>query len=555
MVMKKLIVISVVFALVAGAAFAEINVGGVVFGKVNVMEGTNKKGIHPVTGPDADPKGATYLDDGEEVKVSGGFGRMRLEGSGQSDDGTFGGWLRFEANHDGYYYNRYGNEVIAFGLAWWQPIDLIKFYIGNNGGDGEFAKDGFVRWGWYRDTGDVLGVHNWDFGASFYAGFADGGAILTITPLEALAINIGIPYFTTNWTSKRGEDVYKSTNAQVSYAIDGIGDFAITYVGDYEGRDGKNTPNWKVNYGKVSAVDLFSSPTGSFKPYKAGDLGYVLLPPAAGSDVNDPLDSTSPPNTVGKIKVADSIADVSSNNNSKFYAFFNLSAIENLGLNFGVGFTLPSKDVKEVEVDPKDASKGKETYTVNYMPPVAIGLGVSYDMGAIGIKARVQGQFAESFKYDYEDTRPTTTDAGAKSGSYEVKGPFKLKADILPSFAINDSMKVFLSAGLELQAKYTYEVLGFDNADPDGVTTASSKAAKLEDTVESKVGWHVFPYFTKSVGWLQSFYVGFKLWHDAGDDYIDSYNRDSKGYLQSTWIPNYKPVVKWEVPIGIAFNF
>ena len=544
MVMKKLIVISVVFALVAGAAFAEVNFGGGVFGKVNVIEGTSKKGIHDATGPNVNPKGDTYLDDGEEVKASGNMGRVRLEASGTNDEGTFGGWARLDTGS-------YGGGINGYAYAWWQPLSLLKFQVGTNGGDGYFDAWGGAGWGFYAAAGDVLGLESWAYGSAFYGGFGAGGAILTITPLDALAINIGIPYF----AGGRGEDVYKKTNAQVAYNIDGIGKLAISYQGDYEGRDDKtNAPNWKVTYGQdankkaLSAVDVF----GSFNPRNVTGLGYVLLPPAAGSDVNDPLDSTSPPNTVGKVEVPDVMAQVGSRNNSKLYAFFDLSMVENLGVQLSVGFTLPSKDVDEKENTPGTPADGKVTRTVNYMPPLAVGLAASYDAGAFGIKARVQGQFAESLKYEYENTHPLITEAGAKSNSYEVKGPFVLRADILPSFAINDSMKVFLSAGLVLQAKYSYDVLGYDNANPDGEGTASSKYVKLEETVDSVVNWHINPYFTKSAG-AGTFFAGFRLWSDG--KYVESYNRNSGGYLMKNWVPNYKAIVNWAVPVGIRFDF
>jgi hypothetical protein len=548
MVIKKLIAISVVFALVAGAAFAEINFGGGVFGRVNVIEGTSEKGISAVDWS-GDGKGKTTLDDGKEIGASGYFGRVRLEASGTNDDETFGGWARLDTS--------YGQSVTGYGYAWWQPIQQVKFQVGTNGGDGFFDAWGGAGWGWYQGAGDI-GVANesWAYSASFYGGFGANGAILTITPLDALAINIGIPYM----AGGRGESVYKQTNAQVAYTIDGIGKLAISYAGGYEGDNYVNGNfagrKWKVGYGPNStganggfdnsAVTVLAA----LDPSDPGDgLGYVLLPPAAGSDAS----SSTPPgtDTVGKVEVPDVMAQVGSRNNSKLYAFFDLSMVENLGVQLSVGFTLPSKDVDEKENNYGVPADGKTTRTVNYMPPLAVGLAASYDVGAIGIKARVQGEFAESLKYDYENTAPGLA-AGEKSGSYEVKGPLKLRADILPSFAINDSMKVFLSAGLVLQASYSYDALGWSNPDANGEQTASSKAAKVEQTVESKVDWHINPYFTKSAG-AGTFYAGFRLW--SAGKYKESYNRDSTSTLRPEWAPNYKTIVNWSVPVGVAFSF
>jgi len=435
MVMKKLIAISVVFALVAGTAFAEVNVGATTFGKVNVMEGSTKK--------DTDTFGA-----------SGDMGRIRLEASGQNDEETFGGWLRLDAG-------TYGGIPSAFGYAWWQPIQLIKFLVGTNGGDGLFSADGFTRWGFYQGAGDIGVVkEGWAFGGAFYGGFGAGGATLTITPIEALAINIGVPFF----DGGRAEAVYKQTNAQVSYNIDGIGNLAVTFEGHYEGPQDNLPRNKKISIAQPKAGE----------PYY-----YYKAISGAGS---------------------------------KFYAFFNLSAIENLGLNIGAGFTLPVKDEDEIA--------GVKT-TDTYNAPVAVGLGASYDAGAFGIKARVQGEFAQSAKSE--------ASWSGGSSSNEFKGPFVLNADLLPSFAINDSMKVFLSAGLSLTGEYKLPKEP-DPADP---------TKTIEKTIDSVVGWHINPYFTKSAGG-GTFYAGFRL-ASAGE--------------KGTAGDGDKALVTWAVPVGVAFSF
>jgi hypothetical protein len=585
MVIKKLIAISVVFALVAGAAFAEINVGGAVFGRVDVIQGTSEKGIHDDK-TTTNPGGATYLDDGKEIQAGGAMTRLRLDGSGTSEDGTFGGYFRYEGGNDGSW------SGSAFGNAWWQPIDQVKFLIGSQGYDGFFGKDGVARWGFYRDAADVFGnIEGWAYSASFYGGFTKGG-ILTITPLEALAINIGIPFL----DGGRGEEVYKKTNAQVAYTIDGIGDLAITYAGGYEGRDAKtNTPNWKVK----ATYDHDGDSSTPDKEFDAVDvLGKIPYTTLTSGEKLYLI------GTANKGVVPDYASYFDTRNDSKFYAYFNLSAVENLGVQLGVGFTLPSTDLVEKTVlnvpaieavpgrttpiinpnfgaDPDSLPPGTDvtspvlpiqdgvagqaadptqgtkttTQTVKYSPPLAIGLGASYDMGAIGIKVRVQAELAQKITYEYKSTNTNPAYASTESGSYEIKGPFKLRADILPSYAINDSMKVFLSAGLELQAKYSYDTAGWSSVDADGVPTAGATYVKLQDTVESKVGWHIFPYFTKSVGWCQGFYAGFKLEHKAGNDYIESYNRDSGSNLRKDWIANTKAIIDWSIPIGIAFQF
>jgi hypothetical protein len=485
MIMKRLIVISVVFALVAGTAFAEINVGGAVFGRFDVIEGTSEKDDN--TDWAADNGKGKAIFDSRDITTGGTMTRLRLDGSGESEDGTFGGYIRFEAGSD-------GGSTTGWGHAWWKPIDQFKLLIGSAGYDGFWAKDGVARWGFYRDAGDVFAnIEGWAYGAAFYDGITKG-ALLTITPLEALEVNIGIPFF----GGGRGEDIYKSTHAQVAYNIDGIGDLAITYRGDFEGQG-----NDKAKHVSVSGVTLDGSTTAT------------LLP------------------------AVDIYSSIGANTEPKFFAYFNLTAVENLGVQLGIGFTLPAKDEPDA-VEVPNISKTTETF--NYMPPVAIGLGASYDMGAIGVKLRVQAQLAEKYTYDVK-TDNLVVPANSFSGSYEIAGPFKLSADILPSFAINDSMKVFLSAGLAMTAARDYDIWD----------TVDSKVVKVTKTEDAVVGWHIMPYFTKSVGWCQGFYAGFRLWSD-GSKYTADYNRDKDGVLDKS-DPVEKAIVNWSVPIGIAFQF
>ena len=568
MVMKKLIVISVVFALVAGAAFAEVNFGGGVFGKVNVIEGNGEK----VFKANDDNKGGT-AENKNEVGASGNMGRVRLEASGTNDDETFGGWARLDTGS-------YGGGINGYAYAWWQPLSLLKFQVGTNGGDGYFDAWGGAGWGFYATAGDVLGLESWKYGSAFYGGFGAGGAILTITPLDALAINIGIPYF----AGGRGEDVYKKTNAQVAYNINGVGKLAISYAGDYEGRDAENAPKWKV----IAKYDHDGNPATPDKEFDAVDVKDGL-PAFVGFDTLTSGDVVFLPESSGKYEASDLIGKIDTRNGSKFYAFFDLSSIENLGVQLSVGFGLPSKDVREVlntpgtkasagkpagwDVDMTDPNNpalvpvpavpaspgtpakpedGKKIYTVNYQPPVAIGLAASYDAGAFGIKARVQGKFAQSLKYEFEDNTPNV-DAKRKSGSYEVKGPFVLDADILPSFAINDSMKVYLDAGLGLQAAYSYDTYGPDSYEADGSQSPTAKIVKTTDTVESVVGWHVNPYFTKSAG-AGTFFAGFRLWSSGVKENIVDYGKKPDGTLNFN-DPVKKAIVKWAVPVGVRFDF
>jgi hypothetical protein len=225
--MKKLIAISVVFALIAGVAFA-VDVTGTVFGHFNVLEGS--------TAEDS------------KVTSSGGMDRVRIDGSGEAGDGAFGGYIRLDMGD------------IDSANAWWKPIDQFKLIIGNNT-DGFWGKEGVTGWGFNQMPNDSgiatnYGIwYGWDdgaggFGASdvytgralpplhnrytFFEGVVNNAAMMEITPMDMLGINIAIPFEAPNAVSKESADVFKAAVAQINLNLD-FGNIAITYDGGGRG--------------------------------------------------------------------------------------------------------------------------------------------------------------------------------------------------------------------------------------------------------------------------------------------------------------------------------
>ena len=418
--MKRLFFLSMFFALIASVVFAA-DVGAELIGMTSIISG----------------------DSTENSKLQaggwpGGLRRARAYAGGQNEEGTFGGWFRFET---------YGPGNPDFhGNAWWKPIDQFKLMLGVNP-DGDYSRDGVTRWGFYQIGGDTNVVEErWAFGQSFYAGWNENGALLTITPIENLLIFLGIPF------SSGGEaaDVLAKLHAQVAYDISGIGNFALTYTGGLGHKDAvAGTPGY-------SWIDNDNNPA---TPPVWGPIPGVTV---GGSDeVNDP---------------------------GKLYAYFGLSAIENLGIDIGIGYTLPyTREDKTI---------------VN--KPIAVGLGVKFDSGAFGVKARFQGQLAGSWKPD---------------GGTEWKNDTVIDFDILPYYAVNDSLTALLSAGLQMVTP------GDNEYGPAG----------KPDTI---IGWHIEPYVTiKSSWWAPNFYAGLRIESDGMKNADD------------------KIVTKWSVPIGIIFSF
>jgi hypothetical protein len=214
--MKKLIAISVVFALAAGVAFA-VDLGGTVNTSVNVIK--------------------TDFNGGS-VDASAQFETLRLEGAGEAGEGKFGGWIRLDPaglKVDGTDVNF--NPGVS-GIAWWKPIDQFKLSVGGNP-DGLFGKDGFSGWSLNQKANDgiAIGKDNiWGWGETvkglmhrfaFFGGFDDNRVYMEIKPFDMLGINVAIPFF----KNTDIVDVLKGTIAQLDLNFD-FGNIAFTYRGD-----------------------------------------------------------------------------------------------------------------------------------------------------------------------------------------------------------------------------------------------------------------------------------------------------------------------------------
>lgn len=234
--MKKLVAVAMVFAFVAGGAFA-ISFSGDLLGNVILMQGSSADGDDDITG-------------------GGAMVRSRLTMEASND--TFGFLTRFQFSGA----TGRGNADVGAhtAIGWWQPAPMFWLAIGFDD-NGLFAAQGNSRWMFYRDAGDMVvdpsnawgagwGTYAyasaWDFGHSFYAGFVDAGLALTITPIPELSINVGLPFIAgatipagplpdDPWwfpggTSHEIGDIFSSLHVQAAFAQP-WGQVALTYRG------------------------------------------------------------------------------------------------------------------------------------------------------------------------------------------------------------------------------------------------------------------------------------------------------------------------------------
>jgi hypothetical protein len=297
--MRKIIVLSVVLALAAGAAFAEVSVGAAVQAGATAVQGSSKGGSKLVTS---------------------GFNGGRLQGDYTNDEGTFGASTKI-------WIGDYEHWANTFAYAWWKPVSQIRVFGGRNS-FGEFGINYIVGWGWHAsDAEDYVAYNGYGFTRSSwaYSGWDATGFALTLAPVTGLAINVAVPYGT---EEKEAEDVYKNIVGQLTYDIASVGQIGLTYdsgAGYTDGPEPKNGTYLKESDGSFVNSGTSTWASGS----KPADAAVVITEPIAGDPVEDP---------------------------GIIYAQFHLTAVQNLDLNIGLKYTLAGKAKKGNATD-------KTTYT------------------------------------------------------------------------------------------------------------------------------------------------------------------------------------------------
>lgn len=350
--MKKLVAVAVVLAFVAGGAFAISFSGDVMAGAV-LMGGTTADGEDDILGG------------GEVVRA-----RLAMEAS--NADNTFGFLTRFQA---GGFDGMNAGVSTHTALAWWQPIPMFWLGLGFDG-NGLFAQQGDSRWGFYREHGDVgmvnaanawgggfsVAAAGWSFNHSFYGGFAEGGVAMTIRPIPELSINVGLPVMA-------GAVVYRQ---EWGFWDPTANDGAGAWIGWQDA-------GWATPFNNVTSHelgDIFSALhiQGAF----AQPWGSVALTYRGSAEEGD---------------------------DGSMFVYVNLTSIDNLNLNFGLGFHLVGDD-----------------------PLIGIGVMANYDISPeFGLRARFQ------FGFDTADY-----------------GEHNIMLDVLPFFALTSNVRVFCSVGISM---------------------------------------------------------------------------------------------------------
>jgi len=288
--MKKLIAISVMCALIAGAAFAETEVFGVLFVGGAFLSDNNKE---PADGNYVQNK-AIGLDDGNSF-IGVKFG-----------DAAAGGKFRVKAD---------GSWDMWYG--WWRPIEQLRVQIGANP-DGDFGTAQISGWGFTgenKNNGGNQGALSEYAGlglsslstsrVGFYGGTgATQNIQFSVFPIDGLTVNFWIPFN----NSQAAGFTYARFHAQVKYAIEGIGTAFLSYQSDTGYVRGTDPSWWGVNDVKTMPK-LFASFYLTAVENMAFDLGFAYeIPWTNKGKEKDILDLNG--DKVGTEKVSETAKDL-----------------------------------------------------------------------------------------------------------------------------------------------------------------------------------------------------------------------------------------------------
>jgi len=250
--MKKLIAIAVVFALVAGAVFAEVAIGGAAgFGASIIAGDSTKKGKD-------DPKLFTGLN----------AHWLSLDAKWTAEDNTAGATIKINGD-----LNK-GKKSTDFipklgGEIWWKPFSFVQIKWTNIEDVGVFAGyAGAVAWDYHSNSaaGNVAALWGlsggWNSfsgsaiksGVGFFGGIGGGGEnvlALSLTPIDGLAFNFAWDLQGSYLDSlEPTKDFFKDTVIQVRYDIGGIGSIGVGFRGFSSWADKARWP------GEISAHTL-----------------------------------------------------------------------------------------------------------------------------------------------------------------------------------------------------------------------------------------------------------------------------------------------------------
>jgi len=217
--MKKIIAISMMFALVAGAVFADTSVSGALEVRFHLAKQVGAEDADPVMG--------------------GSMAAAQIRLTGSNTDGTLGGLFNFRNTDTQPRFHR--------TFVWWKPTQQVKVFLGIDM-DGLFDTADIAGWSFHSGDNDYLFNHHWDFWRQIFPGNWDGfGLAVSFYPVAGFDLNLALPTGGVNWNPG-------DKTSQTPFITDQEGD-ANKSRGMIPGRL-RLVGNYSLDFGKISFVYL-----------------------------------------------------------------------------------------------------------------------------------------------------------------------------------------------------------------------------------------------------------------------------------------------------------
>ena len=296
--MKKLIGTVAVAALLASAAFAELNFGAWLKNLAGVV-----------------------ASDGDDINAGitnpwGGWRAARLGASFVSEDEKFGMemGLAWEGGTPGFF----GNN-----LMWVQPWDFLKVSVGAfdnwTGLRGDLT---FGSWNWLRPNNAI----RWGEGITF-SPCLGSGLLLELFPVDGLQVAVGVPY-SAEYTAV--EDVYRRANIAAAYTIGDAAKIKVQWIGKSADKKAAKAAGWYYDGKAIPGTD---EKTGF------GDL-------FTSDDVELPADMGKP--DLDKLEYLKEAGNPTGGVENLFEIAFDLTAVDNLFLTVGAALDIAEESDNNV---------------------------------------------------------------------------------------------------------------------------------------------------------------------------------------------------------------
>lgn len=181
--MKRIVVVLLMFALVAGATFADLTVNGTVETRMYLLDRMIPE----------NKKSAT------NIPLTFGFiHTAAITLTGRNDSNTAGMQLRVRAEDITAYISGdsltgRNNGRFHKAYVWWKPINQLRIFLGQDP-DGLFENAVLTGWSFHMGNEEYIGFQNWDFWRDITHGNWDTmGLAFSYYPVEGVQVNLVIP--------------------------------------------------------------------------------------------------------------------------------------------------------------------------------------------------------------------------------------------------------------------------------------------------------------------------------------------------------------------------